>query len=236
MCLQKALTELSNFIDRERWKYPHNGNNSFNVSLRQPKRYLEFLSIVRSRHKDAVTDFNTYSARIYGTGREQSTIPGKVLDALDQKARLVQLETETFFIFSNIYLDKIGHFIENYFGNARGLSLQSHSKLQTNFENYIAQKSLVVPKVFLKDIAWLRDNVGITRDKQITHQKNPRTLHGITGRGDLLIHYYMPTEKDQYSESPGIKAVSERLSIYTNRLTRLVQRNRSLSRFSAKET
>lgn len=233
MSIPTGLKLLSEWRSQERERYPLKGNNLFNVSLQQPIRYLEFLNIVAERHAVAA-DISAEHLKEFNDSIMNSktgTIHKSVMNTIEENVRLVQLETESYFIFANLFLDKVSHFIEDYFGSERALSLQSHSKLVKNFEQYAIEKNIIYPRTFYTDVVWLKAEIGHTRDKIITHQKNPRTLHGTTSSGEFSLGFIYPNEKDKYLLTPNVENTCMRICEYTKRLVQLVKRNRTKSRF-----
>lgn len=237
MSLDESLKELGEFIESERERYSGDSNNLFAISGSQFSRYLEFLVIIVDRHHKAAKASSDYITKIsnFTKSSKTGTISGSKVKKLNEGVRLVQLETESFFIFSKIYLDKVAHFIDNYFGSQHGLSLQSHTKLNNNYNKFAIEKSIMVPKTLFNDIAWLDKTISHTRDKMITHQKNPRTLHGTTASGEFSLIYLYPKNSDVQVTTPSVEVVAKRIAMYTKRIIRHVRSNRKRSRFSNEE-
>ncbi|MDL1981253.1 MAG: hypothetical protein LWX02_07255 [Deltaproteobacteria bacterium] len=243
MDITKSLQDLSLFIETERKHYSGKCGNLFAVSCAQFIRYLEFLEIIYFRYKAAETGSTKLFDDLLAQSKKAengpiSTDSMKLLESSRAANRLLHLETESFFIFAKLYLDKLAQFIENYFGSGHGASLRSHTKLHKKFDHYKAQKKLKVPEVFIKDIEWFNNVVTHTRDKQITHQKNSRSLFGTSfsaaGSAKIVTIQLFPGEHDSQSNSPNIDEVVKRLIRYTDRLVRLIKRNRKSSRYEQK--
>lgn len=237
MSLDESLKELGEFIESERSRYSEDSNNLFAISGSQFSRYLQFLVIIADRHHKAAKASSDYMNNLNDFMKNDTK--GKIavsrLEKLDAGLKLVQLETESFFIFSSIYLDKVAHFIDNYFGRQRGLSLQSHKKLSKNFNEFTINNGITVPKTLFNDITWLYNKITVTRNKMITHQKNPRTIYGASAKGDFSLIFLYPKESDKQVTTPNVEVVAKRLEIYTKRIISLIRSNRKLSRFSNEE-
>ena len=83
---------------------------------------------------------------------------------------------------------------------------------------------------------WLRLQVVYYRDKQITHQKNPRTLFttfiDADGAVQLGTNYLYQREWDEQQESPRIDDVVTNLNVYVEQLIELIVSNRAKSRYN----
>jgi len=243
MDLPKILQNVNEFVDKESRLYSDQDKILFTFSCHQFIRYLEFIDIIYNRYKASNYNLRKQQKKLieYSHRRESGPLPNYILALLEkhgEETRILHIEIESFFIFSKIYIDKIAQFINNFLGSQRSLSLQSHGKLKKNFNVYINSKNLKVPKTFLHDIDWFEKIVVDTRDKKITHQKNPRSVFGTMYSDDIsaniAISFLNPMEKDSQVNSPDIHEIVKRLILYTMRLLRLVKRNRIHSRYHFK--
>jgi len=78
-------------------------------------------------------------------------------------------------IFAKIALDKIVHVIEFYFGQGRGIRLNSHDDLTKGITKFASLKGLSLPEVYVALSEHLKKDVSDFRDYQIEHEKSPRT-------------------------------------------------------------
>jgi hypothetical protein len=93
-----------------------------------------------------------------------------------QASQTLHLRIDTFYVFAKILLDQVGPLIEACFGQGRATSLERHSKLTRNLEEYAQQRGLTsVPQELTQQMNDLGDVVEY-RDIWITHDASPRTV------------------------------------------------------------
>ena len=234
------IETFSNFVGSEREHYVGADNNRVAFSLGQIGRYLRFVAIIKRRHAEtnsrATEDFRRAVSAKRESGVRQLT-PEEMEDLERDRHTLeiLHLETESFFLFAKITLDKVAQFIEDYFGSAPGLSLRSHDKWCKNASNFVAAKQLDLPNELLDTMTLLKGRVSDYRDKQIAHLKNPRAMF-IThfpaeGSAHLGTTYLYPKESDRYSKSPGVEELYKQLEKYVSQLIELIVSNRLRSRY-----
>lgn len=89
----------------------------------------------------------------------------------------VELEIDSFYIFAKVLLDRVGHGLEFYFGQAKGCSLESHNEMMKCFAKYVKAKNLTPPpKRLVELLKTLKTEIRDYRDKEIVHAKRPRVL------------------------------------------------------------
>ena len=231
------MEKLSIFIDTERERFVRGKHsNLFAFSFSQIVRYHEFLKIISTRYEKASMEF------IANTKTLQKTIlPGKSFTSEDELKlsaegeklnTILHLEIESFYLFAKILLDKVARATEFYFGQARGLSLDSHDDMSKNFEPYIKTKGLTILSDELKRlISQLKKDISDYRDKQIAHEKSPRTIKGTafkldTGESQIINIKLYPTEKDQQFESKEINQMIWLLEQYICEMVDYISLNR----------
>jgi len=234
------IETFSNFVGSERRHYEGEDNNRVAFSLGQIGRYLRFVAIIKKRHAEAngraTKDFRRVVSAKRKSGVRQLT-PKEVenLERDRHTLEILHLETESFFLFAKITLDKVAQFIEDYFGPAHGLSLRSHDKWCKNASKFVAAKKLDLPNELLGTIALLKGQVSDYRDKQIAHLKNPRTMFVTFFSAEDSAHpgttYLYPTESDRQSKSPGVEELYKQLEKYVSQLIELIVSNRLRSRY-----
>jgi hypothetical protein len=120
----------------------------------------------------------------------------------------VHFETETFYLHAKILLDNVARAIELYFGQARGLALDSHDDLTKRLAAYATDRGLSDPSKALLDLVErLKRDISDYRDYQISHEKSPRTMKATIYTLDdpksmrVLSNQLYPKAKDAQVES-----------------------------------
>lgn len=117
----------------------------------------------------------------------------------------LHLDIESFYIFAKIFLDKIARFIEHYFGaQVRHRPLDSHDDLVRNLEIYAESKGLTLPIGLMTTAARLKTKIADHRDYHISHEKSPRTVHGIQITSEGLTKLVLVRIYPKGSEAEGI--------------------------------
>lgn len=130
----------------------------------------------------------------------------------------------------------IANFLLNYFGQARGIKLNSHDKLTKNYEKYGVVKGLDLPKQFGESLLFLKESVCDYRDKQISHLQNPRTvkatLFSMQGQTGIAATQIYPNAHDTQVESTELSTIMDRIDQYIQQVLEVVRLNRAKTRFS----
>jgi hypothetical protein len=237
------MQTLIDFIGRERTRFAVDDSNIFAFSFSKVTRHWAFLEIIRQRHKDASAAFIANSEAFRATIK-----PGDYTMTQEQMklqaegwplSNLVHLEIESFYLFAKILLDELAHAIENYFGPARGLSLDSHDDLAKSLRAYAAAKGLTIPEEFEKSVSDLRQRISDFRDQQIAHEKSPRTMRGTTwdttGEVMLATNRLYPKDSDKQVNSESLGGLMAALAEYIGSVISFVEANRSRARFKPAE-
>jgi hypothetical protein len=194
------------FIWSERDRCHGYDNNRFAFSIGQALRYYEYLFIICDRYKTNSKEFIRIIKEFHKLIKEKGgdKLKEDELALLSQQhdlSAIIHLDIESFYVFSKIFLDKLSHFIQDYFGNVRAHSLSSHAKMIKNISGYaeiIGIKSIGSLKYKADE---LNKTITDYRDKEITHQNNPRTIRGTgySRDGDTTISttYLYPNESEQ---------------------------------------
>lgn len=221
--------------ERERFSTRH--NNLFAFTFSQISRYYEFIKIIQERYHKVSAEF------IENTKAQQATFQSGTQIVSNEQLRLLNkgreittilhLEIESYFLFAKILLDKVARAIEFYLGQARGLSLDSHDSLIKHFENYISTKQLTtLPTDLSESMKTLKEYVSDYRDKEIAHEKSPRTMkatmfsHGATSTTWIASTKIYPTEKDKQVESKEIDKTMGLIDKYIGEIVKYIQDNR----------
>ena len=241
------MTELSEFILAERELYLDNDNNLFAFSLSQALRYYEFIMIISSRHKEVSLKMATNSRKLM-----ESISPAQgTWTMTDEQIRLyeegphlatqVHLEIESFYLFAKTFLDKVALFLQNYFGQARGVSLVSHDKLTKSHEQYRISKGLIYPDGFSESLQFLKEHVCDYRDKQISHLQNPRTvkatIFSVSGQTRIVATPFFPNESQIgiQIESKELPELLFAIDKYLQLVITVIKSNRTKTKFKLKE-
>lgn len=232
------------FVLSERELYDAHDNNRVGFSLAQVGRYLRFVELAKSRYLLVSKEVSDRFKKKMEDARQQ---PGTRELTREEIAELetdrhlhdqLHFEIESFFLFAKILLDKIAHFVGDYFGQAHGISFRSHDKLCKGIEQYSKEKNLQIPSGMSDAMIELRTLVADYRDKQIAHLQNPRATHGThidsSGATQIGTSALYPTEKDKHSSSPTIEHVCSVIEVYVSHLENIVKMNRPKSRYKLK--
>jgi hypothetical protein len=237
-------SHLEEFIGHERRNYPGENDNRFAFALSQVSRYERFLRIILARYTKVSRDFmsstEAWSKKMQSHMGRYELTNDDIAD-WERQSRLtteLHLEIETFYLFAKILLDHTARFIEGYFGQCRGLSLDSHDDLVKRFEKFARTYDLQVMPTFLKIAQSLKKRIADFRDYQIAHKKNPRTMHATTWGADKEPQLSMPSlyprgkELEVFAaQSESLHPLMEAIDGYLGHLTELVIANRDRSAF-----
>lgn len=230
--------ELSKFVEVERALFDGEDNNKFAMAFGQILRYCNFLGIITRRHEDHNREFFKLIERqkqLFSPGSGQLT--KEQATWWEGNTRLcthIQLEIESYYLFAKILLDKVSRFVEFFFGPERGLSLDSHDQMTKCFDAYAKNKNLKDYDRVKTCLASLKADIADFRDYQISHEKSPRTIRGVSfsGAGQTSIFstklYPKVTEVQVQSETPG--KLEEDLHVYLREIISLIQTNRDASK------
>jgi hypothetical protein len=181
------------------------------VAFGHISRYFVFLHYIVERYqavsRDYVENMKTIN-EMFQRGVSGDSFTKEEAAILDQGTVLhdrLHLEIESFYLFAKIFLDKVAHFLEFYFGQDRGRSLDSHDQLVKNIASYSESKGLALPTEFLELAETLKRAISDHRDYQIAHEKSPRTMYGtlydLDGKTRITQVRLNPTDRDQQVES-----------------------------------
>jgi len=234
------MSTLSEFIWTERGQYGGKDNNRFAFSLEQVSRYYEFLYIICDRYETASQDFLSNSRAKMEEARQRSGQPftseqQELYRRGVQVTTILHLEVESFYLFAKVLLDKVAHFIADYFGKLRGVSLRSHDKWAKHYNEFTSAKGLNVPNSLSVSLVFLKEHVSDYRDKEIAHLNNPRSMMGtfFDGKGATTIvrTQLYPNERDRQVESKELPELMAAIDAYLSDITSLVSENRDKSRY-----
>src|SRR5688572_29970565 len=142
------MSNISTFIISERENYLGEDNNLFAFSFGQALDYLDFIVIIADRHKRISREMVLNSKKMMESHPRSGPVTDEQMALLDEGRRLhtlVHLEIESFYLFAKILLDKVALFLQDYFGQVRGISLRSHDKLAKYYIQYGVAKGLIYP-------------------------------------------------------------------------------------------
>ena len=242
--INELVTRFEAFAVSERNLYSGEDNNRVGLALAQVGRYLRFVAITEDRYLQVSREVAKKFWESIEATKGQSgtrTLTKKEIAELEEDGRRslsLQYEIESFFLFSKILLDKCAQFVEDYFGDGRSLSLKSHRKWCKVLNEYVKAKELHVPDEMPDLMEALLVEVGEYRDKGITHQRNPRTMHGTSiyrdGEARITTTTLYPKTSDRSFTSPVVATVTELLEKYIACLLQLIEQNRERSRYLLK--
>ena len=231
-----TIQKLSSFISIERNRFETQHNNMFGFAFSQIARYYEFLLLISERYEQAsrlfIANFKEFQAAL-DKRPGSHTMTQKQLK-IQEKGREIttelHFEIESFYLFAKILLDKISRAVEFYFGQVRGLSLDSHDLLYKNLSKFSSSKRLVLNKDLMENIKKLKEEISDFRDYQIAHHKSPRTARGTifsaSGKTRMLLSNIYPTSKDKQIESKAVKDLLDLIDNYIGKVIAFLKANR----------
>jgi hypothetical protein len=212
---------LGNLIWDERERYDSRELNILLTYAQQVAELVGYLEVTAEDYEAASGAFLDAGERRHklteeinerlGTSDHETTAEEReLLDALGLASLRVYLRIETFYVFAKILLDRLAAFIPHYFGEARGVGLSKHSKLEEALPRFAEQKGLTLAPSLTERVAELTRRVSDYRDKRITHDHSPRTSRGTAydlGTGEAMIYTYRlyparPEDESVRSETP----------------------------------
>ncbi|MGA3285338.1 MAG: hypothetical protein ABSD57_12885 [Verrucomicrobiota bacterium] len=220
--------KLEEFLRAEQNQFPIERACLVENAAREIKRYAAFLSLVKERATEVSIKCNESLRCCVGmpAGKERE----ERLARFDQFGLKLQLEIESFYLFSKVYLDKTVHFLETYFGRLQNCSFESFSKLsveqlqilESDYQFQIQPKLREVIEKLMKVVIEFRD-------KKIIHQKTPRLLRGlnwqIDGKVSMASGFLYPKQTEQQFQSMDVEELWAWLESYTNLFTEFVMQN-----------
>ncbi len=238
------MNTLSDFVVIEREFYAEKDNNLFAFSLGQAIRYYDFIKIIVGRYQEAskmmVSNYSKLKESL--SGQKSGTMTEDQMRIFEDGNRIstqVHLEIESFYLFAKIFLDMLALFLLNYFGQARGIKLNSHDKLTKSCEVYELTKGLAFPERFRESLTYLKEHVCDYRDKQISHLQNPRTIKGtvfnMSGQTRIAATQLYPNAFDTQVESSELPVIMDAIDQYVQQVIEVIRLNRTKTRFSLKE-
>lgn len=237
----EIIDRFAAFIRSEFERYDADDNNRVGVSLRQIERYLRFVEIARSRYLSISTKVaERFRKRMEDPARNPGTrvlTPEEIAEQQkDGQLNLhLHFEIESFFLFAMILLDKVAHFIGDYFGQVQRISFRSHDKLRKGIDQYSKAKHLQIPSGMTDSMIELRSLIKDYRDDYIAHLQNPRAVHGTRFAANDATQIDIETinwkEQDKQVSSPPIEHVCSVIERYMSQLESLIEMNRDKSRY-----
>lgn len=191
-------SKLETFVEGERGHYTDNGNNRFSLALGQAVRYESFLRMILERHVETTMRFraaaNVFQAYAENQVQAEMVTDPDVLSALGEMrftTHYIQLDSESFYLFAKILLDRIANFLEEYFRplhtQARGYSFRSHDAMTKKFAAFAAAQLLELPPSLQPLLVELKEKVSDYRDYQISHDSRMQIAHMTTwSRSDFV--------------------------------------------------
>lgn len=163
---------------------------------------------------------------------EGSVISKKQEQWLNKTRKLnfdLQFEIESFYLFAKILLDKTAQFIEFYFGRVEGKSIVSHHKFSKNLKDYCDAKNLKYYKQIEEKVHYLQKTISDFRDKQLVHEKSPRTTRGISlgsqGETTMMILRLFPKDSDSHTNSISINNLYKNITEYFKMVILFIEKN-----------
>ena len=206
-----VLNRLDELVAAEWKRHPNASDaNALGAPVGQVIEGYQFVRMAFARYEVSAAAFMTALTRLH------DSIAGKSGSATPEQARLMeqrrmssvtnQYEMQCFFLFSALLLDKIARLVLFYFGQAKGVSLNSHHSFLKQQTTYATRKELLVPDGLAAAQQQLQGKIVDVRDKLVTHVNNPRAAHATTfnikkaGTGFGVTHIH-PKPSDEWRQA-----------------------------------
>lgn len=234
--------KFEEFVAAEREQYDNDHNNRVAFSLGQVGRYVRMTEIARLRAEAvSMSVINQSQAKMESLGAGSRQLTAEEISDFDMDWRyqlLSHMELEIYFIFTKMLLDKASQCIEDFFGQARSITLKSHRKACKHLTQYADLKNLTIPEGYMALAQKLLDTVVEYRDKQITHLKNPRALRASLIHPDLGVQIatsaLYPKTTDKNTASPSLSETYKLVEDFVSIFADLIGANRVQSRYGNK--
>jgi hypothetical protein len=238
------MTRLSDFVASHRDRFEIKQNNIFAFSWGKVTRRLAFLDVIQARYMELSAAFIDNSKQMQALtkpGTHPTTQEQELLHQDGYRISIeVHLEIEAWYLFAKIVLDDVARAIEYYFGQARGLALDSHDDFCARIEKYAEAKSLIVAPELVAKAAELKQRISDVRDCQISHEKSPRTMQGTSwsGSGGVCIQLgrLFPKEGELPVQTEDLIELRAELEIYLDLVVGFIETNESKTRLPLENT
>lgn len=214
---------LTEFVTAERMGFEGPWVNLFAFSVGHATVFAQYLDIITDRYRKANAEYRRQNQAyldamkaINAVNAVDGVIPDSLgepfmaaLDGLLDRATGLHLEIESFYLFANIFLDRLAMNVEYIFGQARSLPLGSHHKLIEHIIGFAQDRGLSpVPAELIDRARALRKRITDYRDDEIAHARNPRTMKrtevSLDNGGSRIAKgrlYPSPREQLEYTQS-----------------------------------
>jgi hypothetical protein len=227
---------LAQFIDERRHQVDEKFNNIFAFSWGKVLRRLSFLDLLEARYKKLSSELIENFTATQGL---METRPGTHPISPELRTLMIagqhlitelHLQIESHYLFAKIALDDIARAVELYFGQSRGLSLDSHDDFSKKAEKYSASLNLTIPRGLLEAAADLKGRISDLRDYQISHDKSPRTIKGTSwskNRGaQMFLSRMYPKETDpEHIQTEDLVELRNSLNSYIDSIVGFLKTN-----------
>lgn len=234
--------EFSKFIGEERCLYAGDDDNRFAFSIGQAFQYYRYLILIKWRYEKESKEFIENTKEIQAAIPEGHSKQSPKLKVLHEKSNELQitlhLEIESFYLFGTIFVEKLGCFLEDYFGVIRYQRLNNHDRLFKNYKHFAQTKGIANSDSLLKLAKGIKKKLTVYRNRQITHHWDPKTIKGTsfsgTGETGIATIRLYPNEKElseKQVETINLPDLLSLLEEYCKEILEIVIKNRNKSRF-----
>lgn len=238
-----------NFLVNERKYFTNEHGNLLASAFSQAYRYLDFTDLIAVQIEKSFTGFissnKKYHEMIEQEHRRLRTRDRhltKKEEAQSRKvsryARMTELEIESFYVFSRIFLDKTIHILELYFGRRRNCSFESFSGFSSLLNTLQSEHSFQIQPELHQIIPKLTTEIMDVRDKKIIHVKNARMDRMLTwdktGRVSIVTGFHNPKPTDKFFRTADVRDLWKLLGEYSDLWINFVVANRQNSKLQFK--
>ena len=237
------LQAVAEFIDSERAVYEDEHDNLVAFALKCTFKRYRFARRLRELADPLIEKHIHEMSRMIGGGRSGPMSASDLQAFAESTARSseIQMFFETFFMHGSILCDEIAHLLLYFYGEQRGLKMNGHRTLLKNFPAYAKAKSLIHTAELITRAEFLERELCDFRDKQIVHDFNPRKTRSLCFNAStkdigLSAGFLYPKPTDTYVTSKGWRELSGTLDEYVWSVLDLIRANRTVCRFSARQS
>jgi hypothetical protein len=236
------MLELERFVFEHRKRFSFEDSHIFAISFAKVARRWRFLQIICGRYREAcrayIDNHEEFRRRTWKSG-EVHCLTEEEVELYSKGAQIgtiLQLEIESFYLFAKILLDETEHAIENYFGQARRLPIKSHDDLAKKIDAYTTAHGLCVAQDLRMALSDLKNRIADFRDKQIAHEKSPRTMRGgLTwgpdGEVNAVSTRIFPKPGEEQVNSESLNTLMDAVDAYLRMVISFLETNAGKVRF-----
>ena len=211
--------EISQFVEEARKYFENKDSNVLGVSIGNWLRYFDFLEIILEKYESLNTAYIQASGEQMALIKERADTTGltkgnsEITELYNKTQKIgikLHLAIESFYIFSQVLLDRIADSIRYFFGIKYDGLGSTHIKLKAKWDKFVVHKNIEVkPLDIYSQMESLGEIVTKYRNTEIQHLSEPRKLFGSTWGPDKKVKIYSNVLYPTESESENIALIQK---------------------------